>query len=231
MPEVSSDVILNRLQNQLGGPEVPSIQCIIRPLKVHYALHDWGASVNIMPKMVYDCLDEDLLVPVSWCLQLTDYTRMQPYGLAKDVLIEVWGSSTLVDFLVVDMDPRQQTYIILGPPFLKFVKANINERKGIINMRVEGKHKKFTFHSKKPVYLYQVWVHHQRGSKKVEYMEVLSYEPERIKWNDSSQSKGLKNAKTPEKIPDVAKYSKPESICRVKNTTLTTSLSLVASMK
>jgi hypothetical protein len=33
---------------------------------MHLAI--WGASVNIMTKMVYDCLDEDLLVPVSWCL-------------------------------------------------------------------------------------------------------------------------------------------------------------------
>jgi hypothetical protein len=64
MSEVSSDAILNRLRNKLGGPEVPSIHCIIGPLKVHYALCDWGASVNIMPKMVYDCLDEDPLVPI-----------------------------------------------------------------------------------------------------------------------------------------------------------------------
>jgi hypothetical protein len=106
MSEVSNDAILNRLQNQLGGTEVSSIQCIIGPLKVHYALCDWGASVN-MPKMVYDCLAEDPLVPVSWCLHLVDSTRVQPYGLAKDVLIEVCGSSTLVDFLVMDMDPHQ----------------------------------------------------------------------------------------------------------------------------
>jgi hypothetical protein len=32
---------------------------------------------------------------------------MQPYGIAKDVLIEFQDSSTLVDFMVVDMDPRQ----------------------------------------------------------------------------------------------------------------------------
>jgi hypothetical protein len=133
-----------------------SIQCIIVPVKVHYALCDWGASVNIMPKIVYDCLDEDPLVPVSWCLQLADSMRLQPYGLTKDVLIEVHGSSTLVDFLVVDMDPHQQTSIILGSPFLRSVKAAINEGKGIINMRVEGKHEKFTFDPKKPTYLYQV---------------------------------------------------------------------------
>jgi hypothetical protein len=104
--------------------------------------------VNIMPKMVYDYLDEDPLVLVSWCLQLADSTRVQPYGLVKDVSIKVHGSSTLMDFLVVDMDPRQQTSIILRAPFLRSVKADINERKGIINIRVEGKRKKFTFHPK-----------------------------------------------------------------------------------
>jgi hypothetical protein len=29
-----------RHRNQLAGPEVPSIQCIIGPLKDHYALYD-----------------------------------------------------------------------------------------------------------------------------------------------------------------------------------------------
>jgi hypothetical protein len=115
------------------------------PLKVHYTLCDWGASVNILPKMVYDCLDEDSLVPVSRCLQLAHLTWVQPYGLAKDVLMEIRVSLTLVDFLVVDMDSRQQTSIILGVPFLESVKAKINEKRGIINIRVEGKHKKFTF--------------------------------------------------------------------------------------
>jgi hypothetical protein len=81
----------------------------------------------------------------------------------------------------VDMDPCQQTSIILGAPFLRFVKAAINERKGIINMRVKGKHEKFTFQPKNLSYLYQVRVHHQWGSSKVEYVEVLPHEPEHLK--------------------------------------------------
>jgi hypothetical protein len=32
---------------------------------------------------------------------------MQPYEIAKDVLIEFQESLTLVDFMVMDMDPRQ----------------------------------------------------------------------------------------------------------------------------
>jgi hypothetical protein len=185
--------------------------------------------VNIMPKLVYDYLHEDLLVHVSWCLQLEDSTRVQPYGLAKDVLIEVRGSSTLVDFQVVDMDPHQQTSIILGDPFMKSVKADINERKGIINMRAEGKHEKFTFHHKHPSYLYQVRVHHHGSSNKVEYVEVLPYESEHLKRNDSSQSKGPRNAKTPGKKHEIAKYSKPKSVWHIKNAMLIVPSSLVTS--
>jgi hypothetical protein len=33
------------------------------PFKVHHALYDWGDSMNILSKMVCDCLDEDSLVP------------------------------------------------------------------------------------------------------------------------------------------------------------------------
>jgi hypothetical protein len=109
--------------------------------------------VNIMPKMVYDYLDEDPLVPVSWCLQLADSMKVQPYGMVNNVLIEILGSSTLVDFLVVDMDPHQQTSIIFEAPFLR---ADINEKRGIINMKVKGKHEMFTFHLKNPACFYQI---------------------------------------------------------------------------
>jgi hypothetical protein len=53
--------------------------------------------MNILPKMVYDCLDEDPLVPTPHQFQLADSVIMQPYGIAKDVLIEFQDSSTLVD--------------------------------------------------------------------------------------------------------------------------------------
>jgi hypothetical protein len=53
--------------------------------------------MNILPKMVYDCLDEDTLVPTPHQFQLADSVIMQPYGIAKDVLIEFQDSSTLVD--------------------------------------------------------------------------------------------------------------------------------------
>jgi hypothetical protein len=53
MSRISSDAILDKLQNMLNG---------LGAFKVHHALCDWEASMNILPKMVYDCL-EDPLVP------------------------------------------------------------------------------------------------------------------------------------------------------------------------
>jgi hypothetical protein len=55
---ISSDVILDKLCNRLSGLALPTVPCILGPFKVHHALYDWGASMNILLKMVYDCLDE-----------------------------------------------------------------------------------------------------------------------------------------------------------------------------
>jgi hypothetical protein len=88
------------------------------------------------------------LVPTPHQLRLADSAIMQPYGIAKDVLIEFQDSSTLVDFMVMDLGSHQQTYIILGKPFLKSVKATINKKRGILNMKVVRVHGKFFYHPK-----------------------------------------------------------------------------------
>jgi hypothetical protein len=124
------------------------IPCILGPVKFHHALCDWGASTHILPKMFYDCLNEDPLVPNSQRLQLVDSTVVQPYGIAENVLIEFQDSSTLVDFMVVDMDPHQQTSIILGKPFMKSIRATLDKMRETINMKVDGVHEKFIYHPK-----------------------------------------------------------------------------------
>jgi hypothetical protein len=107
MSRISNNAILNKLRNRLSGPALPMVPSILGPFKVHHALCDWGASMNILPKMVYDCLDEDPLVPTPHQLWLADSIMMQPYGIGKDVLIEFQDSSTLIDFMVMDTEPRE----------------------------------------------------------------------------------------------------------------------------
>jgi hypothetical protein len=159
MSRISSNSVLDKLQNMLSGPALPTISCILGPFKVHHTLCDWGASMNILPKMVYDYLDEDPLVPTPHQLRLADSVMMQSYGIAKDMLIEFQDSSTLVDFMVMDMDPRQQTSIILGKPFLKSIRVTIDKMRGIINMKVDGVHEKFIYHPKNLACFCQIRVH------------------------------------------------------------------------
>jgi hypothetical protein len=115
--------------------------------------------MNILPKMVYDYLDEYPLVPTSQWLQLADSTVVQPYRITENVLIDFQDSSTLVDFMVVDIDPRQQTSITMGKPFLKSVRATIYKMRGTINMKVDGVHEKFIYHPKNLSCCCQIRVH------------------------------------------------------------------------
>jgi hypothetical protein len=115
--------------------------------------------MNILPKMVYDFLDENSLVPTSQRLQLADSTVVQPYGIADNVLIESQDSLTLIDFMVVDIDPRQQTSTILGKAFLKSVRATIDKMRGTINMKIDGVHEKFIYHPKNLACCCQIRVH------------------------------------------------------------------------
>jgi hypothetical protein len=115
--------------------------------------------MNILPKMVYDCVDEDPLVPTSQRLHLVDSTMVQPYGIVENVLIEFQDSLTLADFMVMDMDPQQQTSIILGKPFLKSIRATIDKTRGMINMQVDGVHEKFIYHPKNLACCFQIGVH------------------------------------------------------------------------
>jgi hypothetical protein len=65
MSRISSDAILDKLRNRLSGPALPMVPCILGPFKVHHALCDCGATMNILPKMVYEYLDQDPWVPTS----------------------------------------------------------------------------------------------------------------------------------------------------------------------
>jgi hypothetical protein len=77
----------------------------------------------------------------------------------KHVLIEFQDSSTLVDVMVMDMDPHQKTSIILGKPFLKSVRATIDKMRGIINRKVDRVHEKFMYQPKNLTCCCQIQVH------------------------------------------------------------------------
>jgi hypothetical protein len=224
---ISSDAILDKLQNRLSGLALPTVPCILGPFKVHHALCDWGASMNILPKIVYDCMAKHPLVPTPHQLQLADSVMMQPYGIAKDVLIQFQDSLTLVDFMVVDMDPRQQTSIILGKPFLKSVSVTIDKKRGIINMKVDRVHEKFIYHPKNLACCYQIRANQFVGSRRVWCVGVL---PEHMKSHPQSQNRRLQDAMTLDKKPSAVENFSTKFSRRVKNATRDATSSPIASV-
>jgi hypothetical protein len=138
---------------------------------------------------------------------------VQPYKIAKNVLIESQDSSTLVDFMVVDMDPRQQTSIILEKPFLNSVRATIDKTRGTVNMKVDGVHEKFIYQAKNLTCCCQIQVHRHPGSRKVRCVEVIL---EHMRSHPQPQNKGpKKDAMTPNKEPSAVKIFSVKSTRRV----------------
>jgi hypothetical protein len=151
---------------------------------------------------------------------------VQPYGIAENALIEFKDSSTLVDIMVVDMDPHQQTSIILGKPFLNSVRAIIDKTRGMINMKVDEAHEKFIYHPNNLSCCYQIRVHRYPGSRKVRCVKIIL---EHMRSHPQLQSKGPeKDAMTPDKEPSAAENFSVQSTRCVKDATSAATSSPVA---
>jgi hypothetical protein len=80
IPEIDMLVFVERcrfaihdgLPDKMGVPGFPTISCLIGTQKFDQALCDLEASMSVMPKVIYDQLNHDSLVPTSMHLQLVD---------------------------------------------------------------------------------------------------------------------------------------------------------------
>jgi hypothetical protein len=60
--------------------------------------------VSVMPKVIYDKLNHNSLVPTSMHLQLADQSIRQTVGIAEDIPVKIRNSFVPVDFVVLEMD-------------------------------------------------------------------------------------------------------------------------------
>jgi hypothetical protein len=60
-----NSAILDGLSDKMGDLGVPTISCMIGTQKFDQARCDLRASMSIMPKVIYDQLNHDSLVPTS----------------------------------------------------------------------------------------------------------------------------------------------------------------------
>jgi hypothetical protein len=133
--------------------------------------------MSALPKVIYDQLNHDSLVPTSLHRQLADQSIRRLVGITEDIPVRIRNSFMDVDFVVLEMDVCCQIPLILGRPFLSSTGATIVVAARIIKLNINRKEDTSTF---KP-----------KGTEKCNQIMVTII-PE-------------KNAMTPDKKPSVAK--------------------------
>src|SRR6185312_1306989 len=121
------------------------ISCSIFDQYYEHALYDLGASVNIMPMVIYEKLLYPTLSPTYMCVQLVDSTIRYPEGIAKNALVRVRDSFVLADFVVMDIEGDLGIELILGRPFLRATRARIDIGRVEICFRVGKENMFFRF--------------------------------------------------------------------------------------
>ena len=120
--------------NEYKDPGCPTISVDIGEICVEKVLLDLGASVNLLPYLVYKKLGLGELKPTTITLSLADRSVKIPKGTVEDVLVQVDKFYYPVDFVILDTEPvamgANYVPIILGRPFLATSNAIINCRNG-----------------------------------------------------------------------------------------------------
>lgn len=126
-----SAVIQKKLPSKCKDPGMFSISCKIGNFIFERCMVDLGASINVMPKSVYDTLNVGPLSKTNVVIQLADRSTAFPMGVLEDVLVQVNELVFPADFHVLDMGDRSDSVpLLLDRPFLKTSKTKVDVHEG-----------------------------------------------------------------------------------------------------
>src|SRR4051812_1679544 len=100
-----------------------------------YALCDVRASTSVMPKRMYDMFELTPFDPCSFGVRLVDSSVKKPLGKIDDVLIIFNENYVPVDLIIMDIQCKPLSPIILGRPFLRAVGGVIDMKEGNIKFK------------------------------------------------------------------------------------------------
>ncbi|GER32025.1 retropepsin-like protein [Striga asiatica] len=140
MGENVSAIFQKDLPHKRSDPGMFSIPCTIGNLKIKRVMLDLGASINIMPRSIFDSLNLGPLKETRVVIQLADRSTTFPDGVIEDVLVKVNELIFPADFYVLSMNDRTpiSTPILLGRPFLNTAQTKIDVREGTLTMEFDG---------------------------------------------------------------------------------------------
>jgi len=128
-----------------GRPVIPiSIGMVDFP----EALCDFGSSVNIMPRVLYEQFFTYPLLETTMCLQLADRTLSFPKGILKNLCVRVGTLYALADFVGIETSNDERAPVILGRPFVNTSGAVIYASPAKVSFYIEGRKEMFSFKNK-----------------------------------------------------------------------------------
>nr|GEV10609.1 reverse transcriptase domain-containing protein [Tanacetum cinerariifolium] len=124
--EHCSAVLLKKLPEKLGDTDKFLIPCNFPEMAECLALADLGASINLMPLLVWNKLSLPDLSPTCMNLELADHLISRLVGVAEDVFVKVGTFHFSADYVVVDFDADPRVPLILERSFHKTRRALID---------------------------------------------------------------------------------------------------------
>jgi len=112
------------------------------------ALCDFGTSINIMPRVIYEKFFTYPLSDTTMCLQLADQTLWYPRGILKNMCVQIGILYVLADFVVIEAGVDERSPIIVGRPFLNTTGAVIYASAAKISFIIKRKKETFSFKNK-----------------------------------------------------------------------------------
>ncbi|XP_059295681.1 uncharacterized protein LOC132049024 [Lycium ferocissimum] len=100
------------------------------------ALYDNGASINLMPLVIYKQSGLGMPRPTTMRLHMVDRSIKRPVGVVDDVLVRVGEFLLLIGFVILYCVIDRDISIILGKPFLTTGRALMNSEKNKIKFHV-----------------------------------------------------------------------------------------------
>ncbi|GKC16316.1 DNA-directed DNA polymerase, partial [Tanacetum coccineum] len=136
MNERCSAALLNRIPSKEKDPKSFTIPCRVGDLHIKNALANLGASISLMPYVMYKKLGIGEPKPTRISLELADRSIQYPIGIAENMLIKVDKFDLPIDFVILDMPEDSRIPSILGRPFLATARAMIDVFNKKITLKV-----------------------------------------------------------------------------------------------
>ncbi|XP_022867316.1 uncharacterized protein LOC111387030, partial [Olea europaea var. sylvestris] len=144
--EECSAILQNKLPQNRKDAGSFTILCTIGNSSFDKALCDIGASINMMPLLVFKKLGLGEVKPTTVTLQLADRSITYPRGITEDVLVKVDKFIFLADFVLLDTEDDQEIPLILCRPFLAIGRALIDVQGGHLTLRVNEEEVRFNIY-------------------------------------------------------------------------------------